>query len=715
MDDSRFGPDTANDEAPLAAGPQFRLRPGRPHPLGATPDETGCNFSLFSQHAKSVTLLLFDRHDAVRPMASLSLDPAVNRSFHLWHAHVEGVRPGMQYAFRVGGPDAPELGLRFDSQKVLIDPYARANTRTLWQRAMACAPGDNVAASLRSVVVDTRSHDWQGDRPLARPMAETIIYEMHVGGFTRHPSSGVRHPGTFSGVVEKIPYLKALGVTAVELLPVFEFDDTTCWTHDGRTLRNYWGYSPIGFFAPHPGYCVGAHHEAQVAEFRAMVRALHAAGIEVILDVVYNHTEEGNHDGPVISFKGLANDVFYHLDPQDPCRYADFSGCGNAVNANHPVPQKVIIDSLRYWVEEMHVDGFRFDLASALSRGEDGAPMAHPPVLWQIELDDRLAETKLIAEAWDAAGLYQVGHFPGARWAEWNGRFRDDMRRFLRGEAGMAGQVAARLTGSADLYQRAGRAPINSINFITAHDGFTLNDLFSYEAKRNAANGEGGRDGTDDNLGWNCGAEGPSDDPAVEALRDRMAKNACALLMLSQGVPMILMGDEVRRSQQGNNNTWCQDNETAWFDWTLTRTHAGMLRFWQRMIAFRKRHPALHRNRYFGGAVNERGVNDFAWHGTELWRPDWSDSSRTLAFCLGGFDGQPDLHVAINMWQDPLSFRLPPVPGRRWGLAVDTGRESPLDIAEPGFEAPVGDAHIVGGRSVAVFLSQPAGTVSREP
>jgi len=698
----------------------FRVHPGRPHPLGALPDAHGVNFALFAQDATAVQLLLFEADDSPAPIAVIDLDPDVNRTFYFWHAHVSDVRPGMGYAYRVDGPqDLHGRGHRFNPNKVLIDPYGRGTTSALWDRVAACGPDDNVPTSLRSVVVDTRGYDWEGDRPLNRPMSETVIYEMNVRGFTRSATSGVTHPGTFLGLVEKIPYLKELGVTAVELQPVFEFDKSEISGTNpltGEPLVNYWGYSPIAFFNPHGDYCVNPGEGSHVREFRDMVKALHKAGIEVILDVVFNHTGEGNHEGPTISFRGLDNSIYYHLEP-DRQYYTNISGCGNTLNCNHPVVEKFISECLLYWVREMHVDGFRFDLASVLSRGEDGAPMTDPPVLWHIELDDQLAETKIIAEAWDAGGLYQVGYFPGYRWAEWNGRFRDDMRRFLKGDAGLVAAAAQRISGSADLYQVESKLPINSINFMTAHDGFTLNDLVSYNGKHNEGNGEGNRDGTDDNLSWNCGVEGPTDDPAVEALRGRQVRNGLAMLMLSQGVPMILMGDESRQSQLGNNNAYCQDSDLTWFDWTHVEQHADLVRFARELIAFRRRHPTLRRERYFHGRVNDRGLADLSWHGCRLYSPGWEDpDSRVLAFTLGGFPGtgrhaadleDVDIHVMVNLGFEDLDFDIPPAGTRRWYRAIDTSAQAPDDIAAPGQETAVsGGTYRVGNHGIAVLISR---------
>ncbi|MCF8167971.1 MAG: glycogen debranching protein GlgX [Rhodoferax sp.] len=701
---------------------RFAVKTGRQYPLGSTPDAHGTNFSLFSPHADGVELLLFDAHDDVTPVHVVKLDPRVHKTFQFWHVYVEGVKAGTHYAYRVHGPNEPNRGLRFNNNKVLIDPYAKGNTKTLWRRGDACGDDDNLATSLRSVVIDVSKFTKQTF--INRPMSESIIYEMHVGGFTRSTSAGVKNPGTFDGIVEKIPYLKDLGVTAVELLPVFEFDNTEKRIVDGKELTNYWGYSTMAYFAPHPMYCVNPENGNHVAEFRAMVKAFHEADIEVILDVVFNHTDEGNHQGPVYSFKGIANNAYYYLMPEQRQYYNDYTGCGNTFNVNHPIGEKFILDCLRYWVQVMGVDGFRFDEGSVLSRGEDGAPLKHPPVLWQIELDDVLVDTKVIAEAWDAAGLYQVGHFPGARWADWNGKFRDHIRQFVRGEAGMVdgssmvGAVASRICGSPDIYQWSHHLPQNSVNFIACHDGFTLNDLVCYNEKHNEANGEGNRDGINENLSSNYGMEGPSDDPAVERLRDQQVRNFAAILMLSQGVPMLLMGDEVRRSQNGNNNAYCQDNELNWFDWNLTQKNAHIFRFWKWMINFRKMHPAVHRSRYFTGETNARGLADITWHGTRPHHPDWSPQSRVLAFTLGGDGAESDILVIMNMYWEPIGFELPQVEGFPWYRAVDTSKESPYDILEPGNEELTSQiSYVAQGRSIAVFItkvSDPAKSVRPE-
>jgi glycogen operon protein len=700
-------------DAPVAGakvvGP-YVVKPGRPHPLGATVVPEGVNFAFFSQHATGVELLIFDEHDDPEPVQVIPLEPKLNKSFHFWHCLVKGLQPGMHYAVRVDGPWEPHEGHRFNRNKVLIDPYARGNTNNLWDRVAACGTADNLAKSLRSVVIDTSDYDWEGDQPLRRPMGDTIVYEMHVGGFTKHPSAGVRHPGTFAGVVEKIPYLQSLGVTAVELLPVFEFDDTEVVRlgPNGVPLKNYWGYSTVSFFAPHRAYCVSPEEGAHIREFRDMVKALHKAGIEVILDVVFNHTSEGNHDGPTINFKGFDNSLYYHTVWNDRQYYMDYSGCGNTMNCNHPITEKLIVECLEFWVRDMHVDGFRFDEGSILARGQDGAPMAYPPVVWNIELSETLADTKIIAEAWDAAGLYQIGYFPGFRWAEWNGKYRDDVRRFLKGDPGVAGAVASRISGSADIYQSTGHLPINSINFITCHDGFTLNDLVSYNDKHNWDNGEDNRDGVNDNLSWNCGWEGETDDPGIEALRSRQVKNAATILMLSKGVPMFVAGDEFRRTQRGNNNAYCQDNEIGWMDWSQAEKHAGVLRFFSKLIAHRRAYQHMHRPRFFTGELNDRGLPDISWHGVQLNRPGWDDPAcRVLAFTLAGFEDAPDLHVMMNMHWEAHDFEVPAVKGYRWFRLIDTFQPSPHDIVEEP-EAPVvnGGTCRVEGRSIVVLFTK---------
>jgi glycogen operon protein len=675
---------------------------GASNPLGATIAADGVNFSVFSKHATGMDLLLFDHVDDARPARVVHLDPVANRSYHYWHVFVPGLRAGQVYGFRAHGPSDPSKGHRFDSGKVLLDPYGRAVVVPGgYNRTAAHDRGDNAGTAMKSVVVDPSAYDWEGDRPLSRPSSQTIVYEMHVRGFTRHASSGLpEHTcGTYAGVVEKIPYLKGLGVTAVELLPVFQFDALDC----PAGHINYWGYAPVSFFAPHAAFSSRQDPLGPVDEFRDMVKALHRAGLEVILDVVFNHTAEGDQSGPTICFRGFGNRAYYALDGKD-ARYANYTGCGNTLNANHPIVRRLIIDSLRYWVQEMHVDGFRFDLASILSRDVDGRPLPNPPVLWDIESDPALAGTKLIAEAWDAAGLYQVGTFVGDAWKEWNGRFRDDVRSFLRGEDGTVGRLADGMLGSPDVYGHKQREMEASVNFVTCHDGFTLNDLVSYNGKHNEANGEGNRDGADDNRGWNCGAEGATGDPAIERLRNRQVKNFLTLTMLSLGMPMILMGDEVRRTQRGNNNAYCQDDETSWFDWSLLEKHADVHRFTRLLLARRvlRTTDVEQRRVCLTEALREA---KFAWHGVNLWHPDWAPYSHALAFGADMPGAGLTVHLIMNAYWEPLEFELPVLGGdRTWRRWIDTSLDSPDDIA-PWQDAPffTARAYHTGPRSVVAL------------
>lgn len=673
---------------------QYRTRPGHRYPMGPTPVGAGVNFSIFSRYATSVELLLYDHADSPEPFQIIALDPQENRTFLFWHVLVEDLPTEVHYTWRVDGPDdAHATGRRFNRRKELLDPAARAVTDKLWNRARSANPLDDHRSGFRAAVAD-RHYDWSDDIPPASSdLRGAVIYELHVGGFTGHPSSGVQHPGQFAGLIEKIPYLQALGITHVELLPVMAFDEQDCPPGvTTRGLKNYWGYSSCGYYSPHPGYCVTRETGGHPREFKDLVKALHRAGIGVILDVVFNHTAEGDADGPIIHFKGLANEIFYHLDPDDRRKYVDFTGCGNTLNCNHPFVTQYILNCLEYWAEEMRVDGFRFDLASVFSRGPSGEPLADPPLPWSIAFSRSLAKLPLIAEAWDASGLYQVGSFPGLRWSEWNGRYRDVMRRFVRGDGGLIAEVATCIGGSSDLYADDGRPPQSSINFITCHDGFTLYDLVSYSRKRNEANGEENRDGTDNDLSWNCGAEGCTDDSAVLALRRRQAKNFMTILMMSLGVPMLLAGDEVLRTQQGNNNAWCHDNELSWFNWRLVEQNRDMLRFVRGLIALRKRHPCLTRNRYLTGkSLPQRGIPDVSWHGTELQPPVWHDARGCfLAYTLAGLDeNEADLHVILNMSESPVDSAVPQIDGRVWRVAVDTYRKSPNDIFPPNRQRPL--------------------------
>ncbi len=655
---------------------------GKSFPIGATPCRGGVNFSVFSRKSAAVELLLFDRVDDAKPSRVIALAPRVHhRTYHYWHVFVPGLEAGQIYAYRAHGAFKPEQGLRFDPEKVLLDPYGRCVARPAgYDRKAACEPGDNTAVALKSVVADPGAYDWEDDRPLRIPFIKSVVYEMHVRGFTRHPNSGVpaERRGTYAGLIEKIPYLRDLGITAVELMPVFAFDE-----QDGPAgLGNYWGYSPISFFAPHAGYSSQRDPLGVLDEFRDMVKALHRAGIEVILDVVYNHTAEGNEDGPTLCFRGLANETYYILE-KNKSWYSNCTGCGNTLNANQSICRRLILDSLRYWVTEMHVDGFRFDLASILARDEQGHPMASPPILWDIESDPVLSNAKLIAEAWDAAGLYQVGSFVGESWKEWNGRFRDDVRAFVKGDGGMAKAVAYRFTASPDLYEHEGREAEQSVNFITCHDGFTLNDLVSYNGKHNDANGEGNRDGADANMSWNCGAEGPTDDPEVERLRNRQAKNYLTLTFLSMGTPMLLMGDEVRRTQFGNNNAYCQDNEISWFDWNLVNKHADMLRFVKQIVVLRlnRNLPIERDDMTLSELLRQQPVH---WHGIKLNNPDWGPDSHTLAASVRILGGAFELHIMVNAYWEALSFEIPSLnkPYESWRRCIDTFLESPDDICD---------------------------------
>ena len=713
--------DFAKLEAPLE-GPPVDVRAataasntGRSFPLGATVLGDGVNFSVFSREASRVDLLLFDDAAATHPARVIELDPRTHRTYHYWHVFVPGIRPGQVYAYRAEGPFDPAHGLRFDPAKVLLDPYGRAVVvPDGYSRQAASRYGENDAVAMKSVVVDPDVYDWEGDAPLRRPFATTVIYEMHVAGFTRHPSSGVaaERRGTYAGMIEKIPYLQDLGITAVELLPVFQFDRQDC----PAGLVNYWGYSPVSFFAPHAGY--GSRKDAlgPVDEFRDLVKALHRAGIEVILDVVYNHTAEGNAEGSTLCYRGLANEVYYILD-KDRAQYANYSGTGNTLNANQPIVRRMILDSLRYWVVDMHVDGFRFDLASILARDETGRPLENPPVLWDIESDPVLAGTKLIAEAWDAAGLYQVGSFIGDSWKEWNGRFRDDVRSFVKGDSGTVRMLAQRALGSPDIFGHQEREPEQSINFVTCHDGFTLNDLVSYNSKHNEANGEGNRDGLDSNLSWNCGVEGPSDNAAVEQLRRRQMKNLIVILLISFGTPMLQMGDEMRRTQRGNNNAYCQDNEVSWLDWSLLHRHRNLHRFVRILITHRLRLLGAGIEDNFGLSLNELLRHaEIEWHGVRFDKPDWADDSHSLACTLrSGRHHLPFwVHVMFNAYWEPLDFDLPPAPAvavAGWQRWIDTSLESPEDIMDASAAPRVeGTQYRVAPRSVvALFVRTDAG------
>ena len=684
---------------------------GRSFPLGATVLADGVNFSVFTKDATQLELLLFDDVESPHPTRTIELKPRMHRTYHYWHVAVPGVGTGQLYAFRACGPFAPEHGLRFDPSKPLLDPYGRAvAVPDGYSRQRARQYGESNAIAMKSMVVDLGGYDWEGDAPLRRPIAGAVIYEMHVAGFTRHPSSGVvpELRGTYAGMIEKIPYLQDLGITAVELLPIFQCDRQDC----PSGLVNYWGYSPVSFFAPHAGYSSRQDALGAIDEFRDLVKVLHRAGIEVILDVVYNHTAEGDAGGPTLCFRGLANDVYYILG-NNRAEYADYSGTGNTLNANNVIVRRLIIDSLRYWVAEMHVDGFRFDLASILDRDETGRPLETPPVLWDIQTDPVLAGTKLIAEAWDAAGLYQVGSFIGDTWREWNGRFRDDVRRFVKGDRNTVRLLAQRMLGSPDIYGYRERDPGQTINFVTCHDGFTLNDLVSYDQKHNEANGEGNRDGTQENLSWNCGTEGPSENAEINSLRHRQARNLLVILLVSVGIPMLQMGDEMRRTQRGNNNAYCQDNDTSWLDWSLLDRNRDLHRFVQKLIRYRRRMMSAGTAEYLELSLNELLRHaEYDWHGVRLGKPDWTDDSHSIAFTVRSTPLRLPLwlHVMINAYWEPLDFDLPPIPAASlagWQRWIDTAREPPEDITEAPEAPPVLEMRYhVAPRSVVVLFAR---------
>ncbi len=693
------------------------VRRGVPLPLGTHESGGGVNFALFSRHASRVRLELFDRAADATPAKVIDFDPARNRTGDVWHVWLKGIRPGQLYAYRVDGPYQPRDGHRFNFNKLLLDPFATAISRVPnWDFGLArgydpaapepdlvCSSTDDAGAMPKCVFTQEHFH-WQDDLPLRHPWSKTVIYETHVRGFTIQRNAGVEHPGTYRGLMEKIAYLKELGVTAVELMPIHEFNE--CQVpginpQTGKPLRNYWGYDPVSFFAPKASYSSAGGLGQQKLEFKEMVRALHHAGIEVILDVVFNHTAEGNELGPTLCFRGIDNAIFYMLE-SDPRYYKNYASTGNTVNANHPVVRDHILGALRYWVVEMHVDGFRFDLASILGRDGSGKLLANAPLLVRIAEDPILRDVKIIAEAWDTAGAYEVGSFSERRWAEWNGRYRDDVRRFWRGDEGMLGLFASRICGSADIYTKSGKGPEGSINFLTCHDGFTLNDLVSYRTKHNEANGENNRDGTNDNFSENYGAEGETTDAGIEAVRKGQIKNFLLTLLISRGVPMLLGGDEFRRTQGGNNNAWCQDNETSWHDWSGLDTHRDIFRFTRGMIAFRRAHPVLSKEQFYAAT----GIH---WFGPQGQLPNWADPKAKQLACLIHEDEQRALFLVFNAGADVVDFDLTILPpGKRWHLAVDTSREAPGDMFAAGDEPLCKDPHTyrLSPRSSAILLAR---------
>ena len=701
------------DIHPTHSYESFKLRLGRPQPFGATIVPGGVNFSIFSSHATSCSLVLFKKH-AKAPLVEIPFPD----EFRIGNVYCMVVfdldYENLEYGYRMDGPNNFQQGHWFDPSKILLDPYAKIiGGRDTWG---VIPDWEDIYHHRGKIAFD--DFDWGNDRPLEIPPEDQIIYEMHVRSFTRHESSGIKetHRGTFAGIRDKIPYLKELGVNAVELMPVYEFDEfenSRPNPQTGETLYNYWGYSTVGFFSPKAGYAATGKFGMQVDELKTLVKELHKNGIEVILDVVFNHTAEGNERGPTISFRGIDNKTYYMMTPEG--YYFNFSGCGNTINCNNPIVRNIVLDCLRYWAAEYHIDGFRFDLASILGRDPLGYPLANPPLLESLAFDPILAKCKLIAEAWDAGGLYQVGSFPAyGRWAEWNGKYRDGIRKFLKGD-GTVGQIAQCLQGSPDLYAWAGRAPATSINFITAHDGFTLMDLVSYNHKHNEANGENNNDGSNDNDSWNCGWEGETDDAAINALRRRQIKNAIAMLMISQGVPMLLMGDEVGRTQNGNNNTYCHDNELSWLDWHLQAKNSDILEFVKHCIAFRQSHPVLRNPNHFRNQdYMGSGYADITWHGTKAWNADWSDANQAIAFMLcgkhakGGTVEDNYIYAAMNMHWQTQWFELPSLPpSLRWHVFANTGAILPSSYL-PGTEPVLDDQSglLVGDRSVVILVGK---------
>jgi isoamylase len=673
------------------------VQPGDPLPIGGAHQYgDGVNFVLFSRHATRVRLEFYRNASDSSPTKIIDLDPARHRTGDVWHVWVRGIPSGQLYGYRIEGPYQPEEGHRFNPHKLLLDPFARA-LACVEDWDFSAARGYDSSSSLTDLSISTVDNagttpkciftndhfDWELDSPPKHSASDTVIYETHVRGLTIHPSSGVAHPGTFTGLTEKIPYLQDLGVTAIELMPVLEFNENESIRLNPITkekLRNYWGYNPVAYFAPKESYSIGGSHRRQTVDFREMVKAFHRAGIEVILDIVLNHTAEGNETGPTISLRGIENSIFYMLQENGRRYYKDFTGVGNTLNANHPIVRQFVMLVLRYWVMHMHVDGFRFDLASVLGRDEHGDILRNAPLLEDIAEDPILRDVKLIAEAWDAGGAYQVGSFSTQRWTEWNGRFRDDVRRFWIGDAGMMALFASRICGSSDLYQGSGKGPASSLNFVTSHDGFTLNDLVSYKQKHNDENGEYSRDGTDANYSDNCGVEGPSDDPIVEGMRNRLIKTFLLTLFIARGVPMLLGGDEFRRTQRGNNNAYCQDNEVSWFDWNLVEKHKEIQRFTRGMIAFRRAHPVLRREDFYTDA----DIKWFAQNGTS---PDWMNpQQRSFASLILG-QTEPDLFLMFNADIRSVDFAIPVLAESKiWRLAVDTSRAAPEDLYEAGKE-----------------------------
>lgn len=707
----------------------FKVQNGMPIGFGAILQPNGVNFSIYSKDAEEVNLVLFESENAKEPSAVINFDPVKNKTGNIWHIFIEGLKAGTLYLYKVDGPYNPPQGLRFNKNKYLFDPYAKAFTsgsvfkayNKLHKKGFAQNAGGEIfdLSDFPKCVVIDDDFDWEGDRPLNYPLEKSVIYETHIKGFTASKTSGLaeQFAGTYKGFSQKIDYLKNLGITAVEFLPMFEFDENENGNINPKTgeqLVNYWGYSTIGFFAPKTSYSSDKTPGGAVREFKQLVKELHKAGIEVILDVVYNHTAEGNEHGYTFEFRGLQNDVYYSLPQNDKNYYMNFSGCGNSLNCNHPVASQMILDSLHYWVVNMHIDGFRFDLASILTRMSNGSviPAEWPSITSAINSDPILANTKIIAEPWDCAGLYQLGGFPAgenSRWSEWNGRFRDDIRRFNRGDENVATAAATRIAGSSDCYNHSGRKPMASINFITAHDGFTLNDLVSYNYKHNDENGEQNRDGSDDNISYNHGFEGECTNPKIENIRKKKIKNFFVHLMTAQGVPMMLGGDEMRRTQNGNNNAYCQDNEISWFNWDLAVKNQGFVRFTSKMIELRKNHPIFRRNSFFAENSDNSNVPEISWYDPFGKVPDWSKTGRFLAYKLDGQNQDNDFYVATNLDLYDMTITLPALTGeKKWYRVADTSFDSPEDILESGQEEllPAQRRYVLVSGSSVVLMSK---------
>jgi glycogen operon protein len=693
------------------------VRAGSPMPLGAHENGGGVNFAIFSRYASRVRLEFFNHPEDAAPARAIDLDSARNRTGDVWHIWIKGIASGQFYAYRVDGPYEPNKGHRFNFKKLLLDPFASAISQLpSWDFEAALgydpsSPGKDLTSSkldnaktMPKCVFVNDPFNWAGDQPLRHPWSKTVIYETHVRGFTIHPKSGVNHPGTYRGLMEKIPYFKTLGVTAVELMPVQEFNEASVTRKNPQTnerLKNYWGYDSVAYFAPKASYSSSGGLGQQKLEFKEIVQAFHKAGIEVILDVVFNHTAEGNELGPTLCFRGMDNAIFYSL-ADDKRHYKDFAGTGNTVNANHPVVRDHILAALRYWTVEMHVDGFRFDEASVLGRDSTGKLLAKSPLLGRIAEDPILQNVKIIAEAWDAGGAYEVGSFSKRRWSEWNGHYRDEVRRFWRGDGGMLGLFAQRISGSADIYSKAGKGPECSINFITSHDGFTLNDLVSYNDKHNEANGENGQDGINENFSANNGAEGRTKDAGIESVRKRQIKNFLLTLLVSRGVPMLLGGDEFRRTQGGNNNAYCQDNETSWIDWNNLEQHQEIYRFAQGMIAFRLAHPVLSKEQFYTDT-------EIDWFSPQGGLPKWTDPKEKHFACLIHEDEQRALYLMFNAGADAVDFHLPPMTsGVQWHLAIDSFGETPHDLFAVGEESLLKypQTYLLKPRSSAILLAR---------